>query len=705
MSHRRWLRWSILVFAGVLTMPLLATQPDDETKKSDKKEFGKKDFFFGGPGGFGGMTKDRRKLVDQFDKDRDGRLNAEERKGAREFIKKERASGKGGFGPGGKGGFGPGGFGPGFFMAKSLLDAVDTDKDGKMTKAELLAGIKMFFTDADKNKQGSLNETQLAEELQRILPGPAGIAGAPKGPPGGFGGFRPGNLLAGEIVKRADVKKNGKVTLNELSAAAESVFKELDKDKSGKLEQSAIASAISQLFPKPGFGPGGFGKKRDPAKPGPKVSVADVTFYPDAKLYDPSILRTIFIDFDNKNDWEAELADFYHSDVEVPATVTVDGKKYPDVGIHFRGNSSYFMAPAGYKRSLNLSFDFVHAKQRLYGYKATNLLNCADDPTLIHTVLYCSIARKYIPAPQANLVKVVINGESWGIYANQQQFNKDYLRENYKTTKGARWRIPGHPGGGAGLAYIGENVADYKKLYQIKTTDNKKDWKALIELCRVLDKTTPDKLEEALRPILDIDEVLWFLALDNATINDDGYWTRASDYSLYRDPQGRFHLSPYDTNETFASMRGGFGGKGGPGGFGKAFKDGKDRPDNKGKDSGGYALDPLVGLKNTRTPLYRLLAVPSLRAKYLEHICTIASEQFDWKKLKPIVEQYRVLIDKEVELDTRKLCTMADFKAAHADTPVSAGSRYNLRAFAEERRNYLLAHPDIKKISDKAVGP
>src|SRR5947207_763223 len=64
-----------------------------------------------GPGGFGGPTgQQQRKLVKQFDKDGDGRLNTEERKAAREFLKKQ-GGGRGGFGPGGPGGRGPGGFG------------------------------------------------------------------------------------------------------------------------------------------------------------------------------------------------------------------------------------------------------------------------------------------------------------------------------------------------------------------------------------------------------------------------------------------------------------------------------------------------------------------------------------------------------------------------------------------------------------------
>ena len=224
----------------------------------------------------------------------------------------------------------------------------------------------------------------------------------------------------------------------------------------------------------------------------------------------------------------------------------------------------------------------------------------------------------------------------------------------------------------------------------------------------MLNKTPADQLEEALRPILDVDPVLWFLALDNATINDDGYWTRASDYSLYRDPNGKFHIGPYDTNETFQPMGfgpGGFG-KGGPG-FGKGPKDGgfgKGPKDDdfkgpkdgfgfgKGPKGGGYALDPLIGVENPRMPLYRVLTVPKLRTKYLENMRTIASESLAWKKLKPVVEQYRTLIEKEIELDTRKLSSLTEFRAALSD---DGGGRSNLRVFADGRSSYLLSHPEI----------
>ena len=85
------------------------------------------------------------------------------------------------------------------------------------------------------------------------------------------------------------------------------------------------------------------------------------------------MLRTLFLDFENA-DWEQELQDFHGTDVDVPATLTVDGKKYPNVGVHFRGMSSYMGVGAGSKRSLNLSLDMADASS---GSTATRRSTCS----------------------------------------------------------------------------------------------------------------------------------------------------------------------------------------------------------------------------------------------------------------------------------------------------------------------------------------
>lgn len=368
------------------------------------------------------------------------------------------------------------------------------------------------------------------------------------------------------------------------------LLKQFDQDGDGRLnaeERQAARDSLRQQGRGGGRGPGGFGgppggpggrnDNQTPLQPGRKLSPADVRSFPEAPVYDELTLRTFFLEFENA-DWEKELEDFRHTDVEVPAKLIVDGKTYPDVGVHFRGNTSYMFAGEGRKRPLNLSLDFVHKEQQFGGYRTFNLLNAAEDPSFLHTVLYYHIAREYFPAPQANFVRVVINGECWGIYVSAQQINKDFTRDFLRTTKGARWKVPvgaGGPGGGrGGLAYLGNDVASYRDIYQIKSKDDSKSWGALIRLCQVLDETPPNQLEAALNGLLDVEGTLRFLALDIVLVNGDGFWTRASDYYLCRDERGCFHLVPQDVNETFSEgggpggPGGGPGGPGGPGGFG-----------------------------------------------------------------------------------------------------------------------------------------
>jgi hypothetical protein len=429
--------------------------------------------------------------------------------------------------------------------------------------------------------------------------------------------------------------------------------------------------------------PRGFGRNenQDPPSPGPRLAPADVATFPEAPLYDAKVLRTFFLEFESA-DWERELTDFYHTDVEVPAQLTVDGRTYQDVGVHFRGASSFFTVGEGRKHSFGLALDFVHADQRLLGHKTVHLLNSHTDPTFLRSALFYHVARHYIPAPQANYARVVVNGESWGVYVNVQPINKDFVQEWFGSSTGARWKVPGSPRGNGGLAYLGDDAAEYKRRYEIKTRDTAEAWADLIQLCRVLNQTPASKLEPALAPLLDLDGALKFLALENVFINNDGYWIRASDYYLCQDEQGRFHVIPYDANETFRTAEGPRWG-GGP-------------------NVRGVALDPLAGTDDPAKPLLsQLLAVPALKARYLQLVRTMAEEWLDWDKLGPRAAQWQGLIGDDVKTDTRKLYSFDAFANGVSEDSEEQGFRgprrgISLKNFVEQRRTFLLSHAALQ---------
>jgi hypothetical protein len=655
---------------------------------------------FRGPGGPGGaMRRQTMKVLEKFDVDQDGVLRKDERAEARKFIKENmpnRGFGGPGFGgPGGGGpGFGPPGFGP----------PGGDGRPGFPPGGGPDGGFGPGFG----------------------MGPPEGDMGPGFGPPGGPPGFGPPGF-------------DPPGTDQQPSNAAPNADGQAGRGMGGRGRGG------------PGGGGPFGGERTEPSQPGKQLAPDDVKQYKNEDLYDPSIIRTIFLKFENP-DWEEELEDFRMTDVDVPAEMIVDGKSYVDVGIRFRGNTSYMGIPRGSKRSLNLSIDYGKPEQRLQGRSTLNLLNAHSDPSFVRGVLYNRISRDYVPTADANFVRVVINGENWGIYTNDEQVNKDFLKKWFGDASGARWKIPPNFSGSSGLMYLGDDLAQYKQNYEIKTKDNDEDWKKLVELCRALKETPVAQREAELDKRLNVDEALWFLAVDNVLGDGDGYFSRASDYNLYLDKRfNRFYLFSHDNNETFRSAEGPGMGPGGPGGFGgpggrggrgggPGMMGGPDGgPDMQGgpegrreggpdmlggpQGPGGFGgpgggpsggpgggpgrggnsqLDPLSMVDSENRPLISaLLSVPNYRARYLAHVRTITEKWMDWNTLGPVVESYRSLIDADIKDDTKKLTSYEDF--TNADDAEETGGRGpfgpppGIRRFVEARCKYLLAHPELAK--------
>ena len=505
-----------------------------------------------------------------------------------------------------------------------------------------------------------------------LAPTSAVVAQFPGGP-GGFGGVQEDRKL----VKVFD--KNGDKQLN--AAERKAAYDSLVAEAAAGSGRRGFGGGRGR------GGPPGMGMSAVTGTPGVRLTPADVKSLPKAKVYDLDAVRTFFLEFDDAN-WEKELMLFKDTDIQMLATLRVDGHTYQDVGVRFRGMSSFMMVPEGQKHSINIALDAVRDTQHLGGYHTLNLLNSHEDASWLHSILYAQIAKPYLPAPMSNFARVAINGESWGVYVNSQQYNRDFLRDFFGTTDGARWKVPGSPGARGGLEYNGDDPKAYKSVFEIKSRDTPTAWTDLISLTRVLNTTPAAQLEAALAPILDIDGALRFLALDVALVNGDGYWARASDYSIYQDPKGVFHIIPQDVNETFSTggMPGGFGRGGGRGmppmdsAMMAAFMRGRGGPG--GMVRGGVDLDPLVGMSDATKPLRsKLLAVPALRARYLGYVRDIATKGLDWKSLGPIVTRAQTLIDADVKADTRKLESYEDFQKSAAV----------LKEFADKRRAFLLA--------------
>lgn len=154
-----------------------------------------------------------------------------------------------------------------------------------------------------------------------------------------------------------------------------------------------------------------------------------------SKFYDEDVLETIYIDFDQKL-----LDQNYPSRTEIEARLIYKHLVYDSVGVKFRGFTSYSLA--GERRSFSADLGWAINDQDIDRYNNLNLKlnNGFEDSSAMREVLFSSLAQSNIPAAKANLVKLVVNGESYGVYSNVKKLLKDHVKEWFFDNDATRWR-------------------------------------------------------------------------------------------------------------------------------------------------------------------------------------------------------------------------------------------------------------------------
>ncbi len=391
---------------------------------------------------------------------------------------------------------------------------------------------------------------------------------------------------------------------------------------------------------------------------------------PDNGLYNPDVIKEYYLEFSQSNYWTL-LTNAYGTETYIEATLTVDGVTYPQVGVAFKGQTSYMMAQGEEKKSFAILTDAFVSDQTLGGYNNFNLNNCFDDPSFMKEFMFYYMIDKHIPAARCAFVKLYINGESWGLYPSVQQLNKDFLEEWYLSNDGTNWRADaatstgGGPGGGGGpqwgdgtaaLNYLGDAQSDYDAYYTLKTTTQTDPWQDLIHTCDVLNNTSSADLPLALPEVLDIDRTLWFLAIENAFADDDSYIYKGKmDYFCHWELEtGRMVPQEYDGNSILA--------------------------DNHLNWSPFYHADDV-----DYPLLNKILNVPMWRQRYLAHMRTIVEDFLNPTTAADILNTYSSIIDQEVQDDDKKLYSYAQFTAGVDD----------LIAAINTRRNTIMANTEV----------
>jgi len=213
-------------------------------------------------------------------------------------------------------------------------------------------------------------------------------------------------------------------------------------------------------------------------------------------------------------------------------TLQVGGESVP-AWIRPKGNSSWFAAVAAnpdVKKQFIIAFDQgADAQARFQGVQKVEL----DMPSLDRSFLHDRLAQSFLrdiglPGLCANSAKLIVNGEYYGLYANLEVTNKDFLKR----------------------VFPGEHQGDlWKKRGDLQTNND--------------DPNRDNSRQKALWSTRDINELAGLVDMDASLRTwaaeallpqPDGYWGGNSNFYVYDHPRRGFIWLTDDLDATFEFM-------------------------------------------------------------------------------------------------------------------------------------------------------
>ncbi|MBK7230798.1 MAG: CotH kinase family protein [Saprospiraceae bacterium] len=401
-------------------------------------------------------------------------------------------------------------------------------------------------------------------------------------------------------------------------------------------------------------------------------------------LYDLHQIQELKIYFTGNN-WDAQLDSLKTKDPNgrlVASYAILNGQRFDSVGVRYKGNSSY--NPTRLKNPLNVKLDYVKSGQQYESFNTLKLSNVFMDPSFLREVLGYHISRQYLPASRANFIRVYINDGYLGLYSNVENTGSDFLSDHFGTSDGSYFQCdrpdvtntlpgtcpPGNPG--SALRYISADSGCYYNSYE-KESDA--GWSEFLHLMRTLNQDQA-KIPE----VLNVDRVLWMMALNNVFVNLDSYSGSGHNYLMYESADGRFHSIMWDLNEFY-------------GAFVNAGTMGQLTVQQMRE------LDPMLHQNNPDRPLIsKILSNASYQKRYLAHIKTILEDIQSNQAYENLGIELQNLIRTSVQLDRNKFFSDAAFeqnlKSDFANTGgPNGGKTYpGLVKFTNERKSFLQNH-------------
>lgn len=360
---------------------------------------------------------------------------------------------------------------------------------------------------------------------------------------------------------------------------------------------------------------------------------------PGDSVFSGTQVFDININFDYPNYWDS--LEYYYdlgTEICIPADVIIGADTFTNVGIRFKGNSSY--SHPNDKKSFRIILDEFGETKKWDGLKSIHLNNCYGDPTFMREKIYLDFCKDAgIVAPRSNFVKLSINDTAFAFYSMIEHVDKTFINTRFGNKNGDLFKAVDDFSSANLVSDFKWYTAvedSYYNRYELKTDGSLTAYPQLINLLDSLVNGTNQEI--ALDTLINLEDFYNSISADIIFSNLDSYINSGRNFYFYFNPDtGKMEWIKWDVGLSFGNFSGGV--------------------------SNFENLNVSYILNSNERPLWgKVLGNSELKNDYLQSLCLLNTNYLNTTNIFQHIDSVANIIRSYVYTDSRKQYTNNQFE-------------------------------------------
>ena len=244
------------------------------------------------------------------------------------------------------------------------------------------------------------------------------------------------------------------------------------------------------------------------------------------------------------------------------ASFSIDGRKFNDIAVRYKGNGTFRQGQASGKISFKVDLNKYVKGQKLAKMDKFNFANNIADAGWMNEELSYRLFRDAgVPAPRTSYARiyVTVTGESareyWGLYSIVEDVNDKFALDHFGTNQGLLLK----PVTNNLFHDLGDDWAKYNQTYDPKDAMSDAQKERVIDFCKFVTASDDEQFAKELGEWVDLDEFARFMAVTVWLTDLDSILDNGQNFYVYLSPEThKFSFIAWDQDHSFGQFgRGG----------------------------------------------------------------------------------------------------------------------------------------------------